>query len=104
MSRYRLSAKDVLGAVEISIGGKNVSITIEGRERFPIQIRVQRGERGDIEKLSRILVAARRGMSVARPPPAGSMGSMGGGRSRGSTGHGRRQRAQERSHPRQVNA
>ena len=48
MARYDLSAKDVLDAVEISIGGKNVSTTIEGRERFPIQIRVERVERGDI--------------------------------------------------------
>jgi len=63
MARYGLSAKDVLDAVEVSIGGKNVSTTIEGRERFPIQIRVQRSERDDIEKLSRILIATRSGMS-----------------------------------------
>ncbi len=61
MSRYGLSAKDVLDAVEISIGGKNVSTTIEGRQRFPIQIRVERGERDDIEDLSRLLVAASSG-------------------------------------------
>ncbi|HEX7262369.1 MAG TPA: efflux RND transporter permease subunit, partial [Luteolibacter sp.] len=59
MARYGLSAKDVLDAVEISIGGKNVSTTIEGRERYPIQIRIERGERDDIEKLGRILVAAK---------------------------------------------
>ena len=63
MARYGLSAKDVLDAVEISIGGKNVSTTIEGRQRFPIQIRVERGERDDIEKLSRILIAAKPGMA-----------------------------------------
>ena len=80
MARYGLSAKDVLDAVEISIGGKNVSTTIEGRERFPIQIRVQRSERDDIEKLSRILVAAKPGMGAATTAPASSMGGgMGGG-------------------------
>ena len=79
MARYGLSAKDVLDAVEISIGGKNVSTTIEGRERFPIQIRVQRSERDDIDKLSRILVAAKPGMSAAPAAPAGGMGGMGGG-------------------------
>ncbi|MCF7734022.1 MAG: efflux RND transporter permease subunit [Akkermansiaceae bacterium] len=62
MARYGLSAKDVLDAVEVSIGGKNVSTTIEGRQRFPIQIRVERGERDDIEKLGRILIAAKPGM------------------------------------------
>jgi Cu(I)/Ag(I) efflux system membrane protein CusA/SilA len=78
MARYGLSAKDVLDAVEISIGGKNVSTTIEGRQRFPIQIRVERGERDDIEKLSRILIAAKPGMSApAAAAPGG--GGMGGG-------------------------
>jgi len=67
MARYGLSAKDVLDTVEIAIGGKNVSTTIEGRQRFPIQIRVERGERDDIDKLGRILIAAPRDMS-----PAGS--------------------------------
>ncbi len=75
MARYGLSAKDVLDAVEISIGGKNVSTTIEGRERFPIQIRVERGERDDIEELGRILVAARSG----NMGPIGRIGPMAGG-------------------------
>ena len=78
MARYGLSAKDVLDAVEISIGGKNVSTTIEGRQRFPIQIRVERGERDDIEKLSRILIAAKPGMASANTAPRGG-GGMGGG-------------------------
>jgi Cu(I)/Ag(I) efflux system membrane protein CusA/SilA len=82
MARYGLSAKDVLDAVEISIGGKNVSTTIEGRQRFPIQIRVERGERDDIEKLSRILIAAKPGMAAANAAPqagGGMGGGMGGG-------------------------
>ncbi len=80
MARYGLSAKDVLDAVEISIGGKNVSTTIEGRERFPIQIRLQQSERDDIEGLSRILVATRSGMGEAtQAATAGGMGGMGGG-------------------------
>ena len=64
MARYGLSAKDVLDAVEIAIGGKNVSTTIEGRQRFPIQIRVQRSERDDISEISRILIATRPGMTA----------------------------------------
>ncbi|MBV6498464.1 MAG: Cation efflux system protein CusA [Prosthecobacter sp.] len=79
MARYGLSAKDVLDAVEVSIGGKNVSTTIEGRQRFPIQIRVQRGERDDIEKLSSILVATRQGMSAPSSPSMGGGGGMTGG-------------------------
>lgn len=65
MGRYGLSAKQVLDAVEVSIGGKNVTTTIEGRRRFPIQVRVERGERDDIDALGRILVSAPPGMGKA---------------------------------------
>lgn len=78
MARYGLSAKDVLDAVEISIGGKNVSTTIEGRQRFPIQIRVQRSERDDIEELSSILVTSGAGMAASGGAAMGG-GGMGGG-------------------------
>ncbi|MES2706297.1 MAG: CusA/CzcA family heavy metal efflux RND transporter [Verrucomicrobiota bacterium] len=78
MARYGLSAKDVLDAVEVSIGGKNVSTTIEGRERFPIQIRVERGERDDIENLSRLLISARPAMSAGGAEPAATPATPGG--------------------------
>ncbi len=71
MARYGLSARDVLDAVEIAIGGKNVSVTIEGRERFPIQIRIERSERDNIEELGRILIATRPGMTPAAPATGG---------------------------------
>jgi Cu(I)/Ag(I) efflux system membrane protein CusA/SilA len=69
MARYGLSAKDVLDTVEVAIGGKNISTIIEGRQRFPIQIRIERAERDDIEKLGLILIAAKPGMTAA---PAGT--------------------------------
>ncbi|MBK8000435.1 MAG: efflux RND transporter permease subunit [Verrucomicrobia bacterium] len=77
LARYNLSARDVLDAVEVSIGGKNVSVTIEGRERFPIQVRLERGERDDIEKIGRILIASRGPMGGASASAGG--GGMGGG-------------------------
>ncbi len=67
LARYNLSVRDVLDAVEVAIGGKNVSVTIEGRERFPIQVRLERGERDDIEKIGSILIAS-------RGPTGGGMG------------------------------
>ena len=82
MARYGLSARDVLDAVEVAIGGKNVSVTIEGRERYPIQVRLERGERDDIEKIGRILVATKSGMSAGATPSSGGAaagGGMGGG-------------------------
>jgi len=56
MARYGLRAQDVLDLVEGGIGGDNVSTMISGRERTPIQVRLQRSERDDIERLGDILV------------------------------------------------
>jgi len=79
LARYNLSARDVLDVVEVAIGGKNVSVTIEGRERFPIQVRLERGERDDIEKIGRILIASRGPMGGGATAAAGGGGGMGGG-------------------------
>ena len=82
MARYGLSARDVLDAVEVAIGGKNVSVTIEGRERYPIQVRLERSERDDIEKIGRILIATKSGMgggAAASSGGAAAGGGMGGG-------------------------
>ena len=51
-----IRAQDVLETVEAGIGGMNVSTVIDGRERIPIQVRLERDERDDIEKLGDILV------------------------------------------------
>ena len=56
MARYGLRAQDVLDVVEAGLGGKNVTTTIEGRQRFPIQVRFERDERDDIERLADVLV------------------------------------------------
>jgi Cu(I)/Ag(I) efflux system membrane protein CusA/SilA len=56
MARFGLRAQEVLEAVETGIGGKNVSTVINGRERFPIQVRLERDERSDIERLGDILI------------------------------------------------
>jgi Cu(I)/Ag(I) efflux system membrane protein CusA/SilA len=86
MARYGLSARDVLEAVEVGLGGKNVSVAIEGRERYPIQVRLERGEREDIENIGRILVATRSGMSDQTDPTDQSApGGMGGGMSAPAT-------------------
>jgi Cu(I)/Ag(I) efflux system membrane protein CusA/SilA len=57
VARYGLRSQDVLDLVEGGIGGDNVSIAISGRERIPIQVRLQRSERDDIERLGDILVS-----------------------------------------------
>jgi len=51
MAHHGLRVQDVLDLVETGIGGVNVATAIQGRERWPIQVRVQRSERDDIERL-----------------------------------------------------
>jgi Cu(I)/Ag(I) efflux system membrane protein CusA/SilA len=63
-ARYGLRVQQVLDVVEAGIGGRNVTTTIEGRQRFPIQVRVGRDERDDIERLGELLVATPAGMHI----------------------------------------
>ena len=64
MARFGLRAKDVLDVVETGLGGKNLTTTIEGRERFPIQVRLERAERDDLERLGEVLVATPSGRYI----------------------------------------
>jgi copper/silver efflux system protein len=64
MVRYGLRAEDVLDMVEGGIGGDNVSTAISGRERIPIQVRLQSSERNDIDRLGDVLVPTPSGKYV----------------------------------------
>ncbi len=64
MARFGLRAAQLLDVVEAGIGGKNVTTTIEGRQRFPIQVRMAREERDDIERLGDLLVATPAGKYI----------------------------------------
>ena len=64
MARYGLRAKTVLDVVEAGLGGKNVSTTIEGRQRFPIQVRFQQNDRDEIERLGDALVFTPSGQAI----------------------------------------
>jgi Cu(I)/Ag(I) efflux system membrane protein CusA/SilA len=62
--RYGLSVADVNEVVEMAIGGRNVSESVEGRQRYPIQVRYARDFREDLGALSRALVATPGGAQV----------------------------------------
>ncbi len=63
-ARYGLQVMDVEDLIETAIGGKEVSMTVEGRERYPIQVRYPRELRDDIEALKRVLVPTPTGAQV----------------------------------------
>ena len=56
MAHHSLRVQDILDVVEAGIGGENVSTAIQGREHIPIQVRLERADRDDIERLGDISV------------------------------------------------
>jgi Cu(I)/Ag(I) efflux system membrane protein CusA/SilA len=63
-ARYGLSVGDVNDIVESAIGGKNVTTTVEGRERYPVNVRYARELRDDLSELRRVLVPTPSGAQV----------------------------------------
>src|SRR5437667_11130283 len=63
-ARYGLKVGDVNDIIESAIGGKNITTTVEGRERYPVNARYARDFRQDIDALKRVLVATPTGAQV----------------------------------------
>ena len=51
LGRYGLSVKQVYEYVEAGLGGATVGTTLKGRERWPLQVRLEEGDRSDLDKL-----------------------------------------------------
>src|SRR3989475_805874 len=63
-ARYGLSPGDVNDIVESAIGGNNITTTVEGRERYPVNVRYARELRDELPKLRRVLVPTPSGAQV----------------------------------------
>ena len=61
LARYGLSVEAAQSVVQNAIGGENVTTTIEGRERYPVNVRYMRDFRSDIDALAHVLVPASEG-------------------------------------------
>lgn len=64
MGRYGISVKDLQMQISVAIGGKQLTSTVEGRERFPVRVRYAREYRDSPEELKRILVPTPAGVQV----------------------------------------
>jgi Cu(I)/Ag(I) efflux system membrane protein CusA/SilA len=64
LARYGLSVADAQMIITAAIGGENVTTTVEGRERYPVNVRYSREFRDDIEKLKRVLVPTPSGQHI----------------------------------------
>ncbi|MGH9714770.1 MAG: efflux RND transporter permease subunit [Candidatus Acidiferrales bacterium] len=63
-ARYGLTVADVQRAVTSGIGGENIAENVEGRERYPINVRYSRDFRDDIGQLQRVVLATPTGAQV----------------------------------------
>ena len=63
-AKYGLTIADVQQAVSSGIGGMNVAENVEGRERYPMNVRYQRDFRDDVDALRRVLIATPAGAQI----------------------------------------
>jgi Cu(I)/Ag(I) efflux system membrane protein CusA/SilA len=64
LARYGLTVEDMQMTVASAIGGENVTTTVEGRERYPVNVRYPRELRDEPGRLPRVLVATPSGAQV----------------------------------------
>ena len=64
LARYGLTVEEAQMVIMSAIGGENITTTIEGRERYPVNLRYARELRDDLEKLKRVLVPTMSGAQI----------------------------------------
>lgn len=64
IARYGISVRSVQDVIEVAVGGRTLTTTIEGRERYPVRVRYARELRDSIEELEHVLVAGKDGVQV----------------------------------------
>lgn len=63
-ARYGIKVHDIQMVMETAIGGKKITTSVEGRERYPIRLRYLREKRDSIEELKEILIASPNGAQI----------------------------------------
>ncbi|HET9532350.1 MAG TPA: efflux RND transporter permease subunit, partial [Blastocatellia bacterium] len=64
LARYGLTIEQAQMSIMSAIGGDNVTTTIEGRERYPVNVRYMRDYRSTVDKLERTMVSTMGGMQI----------------------------------------
>jgi len=72
LARYGLAIEDAQMIIMSAIGGENVTTTVEGRERYSVNVRYARDYRDDIERLKRVLVPVMSGGPAGETMAAGN--------------------------------
>jgi len=63
-ARYGLTVGDVHRAVTSGIGGENIAENVEGRQRYPVNVRYSRDFRDDMEELKRVVISTPTGAQI----------------------------------------
>jgi Cu(I)/Ag(I) efflux system membrane protein CusA/SilA len=64
MSRYGMTVKDMQEQLSVAVGGKKLTTTVEGRERYPVRVRYAREFRDNPDDLKKILIPTPSGEQV----------------------------------------
>ena len=64
IARHGIHIRQIQDVIEVAIGGKQLTTTVEGRERYPVRVRYLRELRDQIESLDSILVPAASGAQI----------------------------------------
>ncbi len=71
-ARYSMSVASVNEVIEAALGGMNITRTVQGRERYPVQVRYERSLRDEIDRLDRLPVVTPAGENI----PLGTLARM----------------------------
>jgi Cu/Ag efflux pump CusA len=63
-ARYGIGVEDIQNEIEVALGGRVITFTVEKRDRFPVRVRYARSDREDAEAVRRLLVS---GGGMSRP-------------------------------------
>ena len=77
VARYGINVGDVQDIIETAVGGENIGIVIDGRQRFPIRVRYERDMRNNIEALKNLLVPIKTAARQAMSPQMSSSATSG---------------------------
>ncbi|MCA8912916.1 MAG: efflux RND transporter permease subunit, partial [Planctomycetes bacterium] len=64
MAHYGVSVAQVNNVIEIALGGKRLTTTVEGRERYPVRVRYERELRDNLEELGDVLITTPNGAQI----------------------------------------
>ncbi len=61
---YGISIRKIQDIIEVAIGGKRITTTVTGRERYPVRVRYMRELRDQIESMGKVLVLTAEGSQI----------------------------------------